>query len=347
MSKRVVWVSLDPIHLKVDFYPKYISQKLENWYCEMGTNYNETYCILGKDYSNSIVHVSSTGIYFQTTPPLYIGRIKYKNVEYRSVKRFEIGNSNQINVFVKKIINEWRITQTQHNSDLGLNVNVDNKLCIDINNKDNQSKINTWKDIDLELDNDELNVIAWEWSYKPLEKIDDITVLDKDFCIPYESTTNNHIEHAFQNNYNLIIEIPIIGKKIIKFNKYSCYGIQSSLDNSNKILIRRKIVSLKELKQMLHLPMFGRNEINKIISNLPIEMIPDNFFCPILHDIMICPVKTIDGHVYDRNAIISWFRVKNTSPLTGLPLESTLLTPDTELKKEINTFLISLVKLEK
>jgi hypothetical protein len=155
-------------------------------------------------------------------------------------------------------------------------------------------------------------------------------------AINFSSTLPGILENSENADFLLFMDIANI------------WGVDynSSLDNSNKILIRRKIVSLKELKQMLHLPMFGRNEINKIISNLPIEMIPDNFFCPILHDIMICPVKTIDGHVYDRNAIISWFRVKNTSPLTGLPLESTLLTPDTEVKKEINTFLISLVKLE-
>ena len=46
------------------------------------------------------------------------------------------------------------------------------------------------------------------------------------------------------------------------------------------------------------------------------------------------PVKTIDGHIYDRDAILQWFRFNTTSPLTGLNLQSTILEPDIELKNQ-------------
>ena len=57
------------------------------------------------------------------------------------------------------------------------------------------------------------------------------------------------------------------------------------------------------------------------------------------------PVTTVDGHIYDEKAILTWFENKNTSPLTGLPLPSKTLVRHSELKKEIDAFLRSLSRL--
>ena len=62
------------------------------------------------------------------------------------------------------------------------------------------------------------------------------------------------------------------------------------------------------------------------------DNIPNEFYCSISQDIMSDPVKTIDNHTYDRISIERWFTHRVTSPLTGLPLSSTLLTPNNELK---------------
>ena len=56
---------------------------------------------------------------------------------------------------------------------------------------------------------------------------------------------------------------------------------------------------------------------------------------------MTDPVKTTDGHTYDRLAIETWFNGHSTSPLTGLPLSSKALTPCTELKAQIDAFVAS------
>ena len=43
---------------------------------------------------------------------------------------------------------------------------------------------------------------------------------------------------------------------------------------------------------------------------------------------MIDPVVTADGQTYEREAIEQWFSRKATSPLTGQPLQSTMLVPN-------------------
>ena len=45
--------------------------------------------------------------------------------------------------------------------------------------------------------------------------------------------------------------------------------------------------------------------------------IPQNFICPITHDIMIDPVICSDGISYERVAIQRWLIDHNTSPMTN------------------------------
>ena len=87
-------------------------------------------------------------------------------------------------------------------------------------------------------------------------------------------------------------------------------------------------------------------DIATIIAGLPDGTIPHHFNCPILQDIMRDPVKTVDNHVYDRQAIERWFTINNTSPLTGLRLPNKTLTPYLELKNEIDAFLEKLLNPE-
>jgi hypothetical protein len=44
---------------------------------------------------------------------------------------------------------------------------------------------------------------------------------------------------------------------------------------------------------------------------------PDNFLCPITNEVMEDPVVAADGHTYERAAIETWFRRRNTSPMTN------------------------------
>ena len=80
----------------------------------------------------------------------------------------------------------------------------------------------------------------------------------------------------------------------------------------------------------------------RLLESLPEGIIPHHFNCPILQDIMKDPVKTVDGHIYDRYAIERWFTHNNTSTLTGLTLQSIILEPQNQLKNQITKFLNSL-----
>ncbi|KAM9765174.1 WD repeat, SAM and U-box domain-containing protein 1 isoform 2-T6 [Menidia menidia] len=64
--------------------------------------------------------------------------------------------------------------------------------------------------------------------------------------------------------------------------------------------------------------------------------IPDEFLCPITRELMRDPVIAADGYSYEREAIESWINTKNrSSPMTNLPLLTTLLTPNHTLKMAI------------
>ena len=56
--------------------------------------------------------------------------------------------------------------------------------------------------------------------------------------------------------------------------------------------------------------------------------------CPITTQEMLDPVITLDGHTYERAAILAWFLKSATSPMTGEPLASTVLTPNMAIKKQ-------------
>lgn len=61
--------------------------------------------------------------------------------------------------------------------------------------------------------------------------------------------------------------------------------------------------------------------------------------CPITQELMTEPVVTVDGHTYEKHAIETWFAAHSTSPLTGLPLASTALTPNQRLQQQIGIWL--------
>ncbi|XP_057709435.1 WD repeat, SAM and U-box domain-containing protein 1-like isoform X2 [Corythoichthys intestinalis] len=64
---------------------------------------------------------------------------------------------------------------------------------------------------------------------------------------------------------------------------------------------------------------------------------PDEFMCPISRELMKEPVIASDGFSYERESIESWIKGKNrSSPMTNLPLQTTVLTPNRALKMAIS-----------
>lgn len=63
---------------------------------------------------------------------------------------------------------------------------------------------------------------------------------------------------------------------------------------------------------------------------------PLSFMCPLSYEVMRDPVMSADGHSYERECIQQWFDTgHDTSPMTGLRLANTLLTPNIVLRAAI------------
>ncbi|XP_042263323.1 WD repeat, SAM and U-box domain-containing protein 1 isoform X1 [Thunnus albacares] len=95
------------------------------------------------------------------------------------------------------------------------------------------------------------------------------------------------------------------------------------------------------LASELHIESVGlRSKVLRKVEELKSESvcsgIPDEFLCPITRELMREPVIAADGYSYEREAIESWINTKNrSSPMTNLPLLTTLLTPNHTLKMAI------------
>jgi len=65
---------------------------------------------------------------------------------------------------------------------------------------------------------------------------------------------------------------------------------------------------------------------------------PEHYICPITLDLMIEPVKASDNNIYDKAAIIDWYKINNISPLTREQLSPEFVLQH-ELQNEINIFI--------
>ena len=62
----------------------------------------------------------------------------------------------------------------------------------------------------------------------------------------------------------------------------------------------------------------------------------NQFACPISLMLMSNPVVAMDGHTYERDSIVTWFKTKHTSPMTGLTIDKQLI-PNFTLKSLIES----------
>ncbi|KAM8933526.1 WD repeat, SAM and U-box domain-containing protein 1 [Pelodytes ibericus] len=113
----------------------------------------------------------------------------------------------------------------------------------------------------------------------------------------------------------------IDGKELINLTKESLLTDLKieSLGLRNKIL--RQIEAMKKQLKAAH------------------SDVPDEYLCPITWEVMKDPVIASDGYSYERTAIENWISTKRTSPMTNLPLENLLLTPNRTLKMALNRWL--------
>jgi hypothetical protein len=83
----------------------------------------------------------------------------------------------------------------------------------------------------------------------------------------------------------------------------------------------------------------GMKEVEFVLHGTMLTAdIPNDFTCPISHEIMVDPVITSDGYSYERFHINQWIRQKPTNPLTNEPLLNVNLIPNHSLKGAIIDF---------
>ena len=347
----VYWCSLDPINCVINFYPKIIAERLENDYSKG----NEK-TILGADFFDATVHYDKN-ILYQTTKATIGPRGYNKHPGYRCVKRVELTNYiendsiNYIHYNIYKNGRYWRFIDDPSLCEKTLTGKIPHDVIIHPsicpNNLD--KKISYWNQDMLNDDNVDKtqNIVVWQWCKKTESNNVSLYNLNDDSWIPYLYEQNNIIEDAFTNNNNKVeIILPFDNsKRTISFNNGSCYATQiyQCYSESKYRIVRRKIITLQTLidhfNKINNNNYNNRNNSHKIIDELyNSTTIPSEFYCPITQSIMSEPVKTCDGHVYDKCAIEKWFEYKNTSPLTNLCLNNLNLEPYYALYNTINKF---------
>lgn len=81
----------------------------------------------------------------------------------------------------------------------------------------------------------------------------------------------------------------------------------------------------------------GRSQIPALPSE--VTLIPASLKCPIKLDLIEDPVMAADGQVYGRQAMTKWMAIRRSSPLTGLALADTELTPALDVAEQANKWL--------
>lgn len=345
-SQYVYWISLDPVNRKIDPYPRFISQKLETMYNNRDI-YVTSSCTLGSDFFNATVHFHYSGYLYQTTQGFSMGRHGFKKPGYRNVQRIVIDeNQENIIVYGKFVNGEMRITTNINKMEFTFNESIQKQHLLKNEGEIINYNIDYWKPEDLNSNESTKNVIIWEWCRGTRERNGDLIKLSNDWWIPYLFCYNEKIEQTFANKEEettIILPNESI-ERIIKFIPNTSYGYQIREENNCKYIrmIRRRIISIAELKEKLenmnNLP--ATIDHNILESFIDSDEIPNEFYCSISQAIMIDPVKTVDGHTYDRSSIERWFQINTTSPLTGLRLTSLTLVPNLILKEQIEKFIL-------
>jgi hypothetical protein len=342
----VYWVSLDPVCRKIVPYSKVNALAIEKAYRE---NLDEKF--LGTNCFNATIHFHRLGYCFQTTPGIYMGRAGFKHPGYRSVKRIQLEeNQEYIKVFSKQIQGEWRLAIAEFDAEINLSEKIVKECVIEISDNQIIPDITFWKPEDLTSGSSDTNVVIWEWCRGVPERQGELLKLDHQWWVPYLYYQNEKIEKSFISGAeSTVIILPNeTDERTIEFKKDNNIACQIKNLNGRKLIrtIRRRIITIRELKEKfenINQKPLDPRRLEKLLESPDLE-VPPEFCCPISQMIMKDPVKTIDNQTYDREQIQRWFTIRDTSPLTGLPVISKMLEPNTLLKQQIEHFLSLQVK---
>ncbi len=344
-----IWASIDPIRKKVDIYPRWVSNKIEEQINIMKYEKDPYKTIhLGSDFYNATLHLKPNEYYYQTTPGCYGIRGVGKEPGYRKFLPIDVIDG-KYNIYANFVSQQWRICKYASESTYVFNGTLENSndlIPLNFTNVNEDLSIEPWNTQDMLPTSDGNKIVTvWMWCRGVKERQGNVFQLTDSWWSPYFCEDNKKIDDAF-NSKKHSVEITLFNntKRNIEFSsEFSCYAKQikhrTPDDNTYAIRMVKKVtMSVNQLKEKM-------NNLNKIIIDPSIvttlvddDNIPNEFYCSISQDIMTDPVKTVDNHTYDRLSIEKWFEHRVTSPLTGLELESTTLVPNDELREQIQKF---------
>jgi len=351
---EVCWLSVDPVRRKIDFYPRAIAARVEKSYNERDPLCPSA-CVLGSDFFNATVHFHPSGSCYQTTPGMSMGRAGFKQPGYRSVKRVvKPANGERVTVFSKQVHGEWRIAPNEAESEMKFEESVPPECLVEASASADASppaQFRPWTGSDLQSGAWDVSVVVWQWCRGVPERHGNLMALSDDWWCPYLAEATQTIEEAFGRNADsATIQLlrktddgstsAVVERSLsIRFRAEQAFALQRDDEHGKERAVRRVVKTIQELKVMLDRMSTPPMEPSELSDLLPAGTIPHHFLCPIFQEIMADPVKTIDGHTYDRPAIERWFSSHSTSPLTGLPLASKALVGNAPLREAIQAFI--------
>lgn len=368
----IIWASICPRRGEIDFYPTglehyenkhsqhKIAERLEiGWrkYCQDNTN---NYININEFFNASVKLNGASKI--QTTQIQSFGRGGgFSQPGFRNIERFIIPEGqteleiyayqsngewrlsyNSTGTKKTKVIPEWAKLYDNFSDEISLPSNISNESL----GNDGSEKMFVWVCLNNLTVNVGCDILSLQTNILSEIHNKNYWIIPIKICqiLENQSVSKQTINYSL-GSVNYFVK-----------NNPGNIRIQSSEDNSKQRFLCRIVMSIDEYKQLLS-ELTVNYEFIVNISDL-IEKInciddleyPNEFKCPITHDIMTDPVKISSSSAinmyYDRSSIEQWFLTNNKDPYTGENLTDKTLVPVPEFKKGIEDFLKKIYKLE-
>lgn len=173
MQRQIVWLSLDPVRCRIDFYPAHAAKQIEEAYsCKQDA-------VAIVDFFNATVHFGTESEHYQTTPGQHFDRSGFKQPGYRTVARLvKKLDQNDVTLFGRRVCGEWRMCD-QDDSERNFRVTIPADCTVPAFTHTAQ----VWTLTDCTR-LPETDMIVWQWCQNISNNIGELTDNDWSPCAP-------------------------------------------------------------------------------------------------------------------------------------------------------------------
>ncbi len=144
------------------------------------------------------------------------------------------------------------------------------------------------------------------------------------------------IEWSFKDVSNWISNQEEEKEIIDNFKNHKLDGKQLLLLKDEEIQNEMGIKKEENLKKIRN--WIGQLKEKNKVNMISLIVIPEEYKCPLTKRLMEDPVMADDGIVYDRSAIMDYFKKSNISPVTNEAFDDFEVKSNKQLKKKIDSF---------